>query len=291
MDAPHGSAAAVNRAPLVSVIIPTHNRAGLVSRSIRSVLDQTYQAVEVIVVDDGSSDDTGTVVRGISDPRVRYLRHEQPRGACAARNSGIDAARGEWMAFLDDDDRFLPRKIERQLAVAADCVAVVTAFQRLGGSHPRVLGMQTIELAHLRRGNRFSGSGILARAEVARSVRFDESLPRGQDWDFLIRLVASGTVRYLPEILFEVDNGPHVRITNWMKGRSFDEIERSAIPLVKKLKPFLGGYWTRYLMAGYLTAYIGSQGAPAARLLKVAQAYGLVPTAHVLVDKAIGRHR
>lgn len=276
---------------LVSVIIPSHNRAGLVSRAVRSVLDQTHQAVEVIVVDDGSSDDTGTVIRGFADPRVRYLRHEQARGACAARNSGIDAAQGQWMAFLDDDDRFLPRKIERQLEVSEGCVAVVTAFQRLGGSHPRVLGMQTIELSHLRRGNRFSGSGILARADVARELRFDESLPRGQDWDFLIRLVASGPVRYLPEVLFEVDNGPHVRITNWMQGRSYEEIERSAVPLVRKLKPLLGSYWTRYLMAGYLTAYIGRQRDPAARLLKVAHAYGLMPTAHVLLDKALGRHR
>lgn len=281
----------MSQGPLVSVIIPSHNRAGLVSRAVRSVLDQTHQAIEVIVVDDGSTDDTGTVVRGIADSRVRYLRHEQARGACAARNSGIDAAQGEWMAFLDDDDRFLPAKIERQLAVAAGCVAVVTAFQRLGGSHPRVLGMRTIELSHLRRGNRFSGSGILAKADLARRLKFDESLPRGQDWDFLIRLVASGTVRYLPEVLFEVDNGPHARITNWMQGQSYEDVERNSRPLVAKLKPLLGDYWTRYLMATVLTAYFGSHSNPVARLRRIVRSYGWLATAHALTDKLIGRHR
>lgn len=281
----------MSQGPLVSIVIPTHNRATLVVRAIRSVLDQTHQALELIVVDDGSSDGTGAVVGAIEDPRVRYLRHERPRGACAARNAGIEAARGDWIAFLDDDDVFLPRKIERQLAVSTGCVAVVTAFQRLGGTHARVLGIDTIELAHLRRGNRFSGSGMLARSDVARRLKFDESLPRGQDWDFLIRLVASGTVRYLPEILFEVDNGPHARITNWMKGKSYAEVEQNTRPLALKLRPLLGDYWTRYLMATVLTSYLGGQAAPLARVGRVVRAYGLLPTAHAMVDKLVGRHR
>src|SRR4030043_1337098 len=102
-------------APTVSVIIPTYNRAHLVGRSIRSVLNQTYQDLEVIVVDDGSKDNTAEIVRGITDPRIVFLKHEKNRGVSAARNTGLKAARGKYIAFQDSDDEWLPQKLEKQL--------------------------------------------------------------------------------------------------------------------------------------------------------------------------------
>jgi len=83
------------KAPKVSVVIPTYNRAHLVGRAIRSVLNQTYQDFEIIVVDDGSTDNTKEVVKSFNDPRIRYIRHEKNRGGSAARNTGIRAARGK----------------------------------------------------------------------------------------------------------------------------------------------------------------------------------------------------
>jgi len=103
--------------PTVSVIIPTYNRAHLVGRAIRSVMSQTCQDFEIIVVDDGSTDDTEKVVSSFNDPRIRYYQHQTNRGHSATRNTGITMSRGKYIAFLDSDDEYLPEKLEAQLEV------------------------------------------------------------------------------------------------------------------------------------------------------------------------------
>jgi glycosyltransferase involved in cell wall biosynthesis len=100
---------------LISVVIPTYNRAALVGRAIGSALAQTHGDLEVIVVDDASTDATSEVVRGIRDPRVRLVALPRNAGVSAARNAGIRASRGEWVALLDSDDEWLPRKLELQI--------------------------------------------------------------------------------------------------------------------------------------------------------------------------------
>jgi len=101
--------------PLVSVVITTFNRSALVGRAIESVLRQTLDDLELIVVDDSSTDDTVDVVTGIDDPRLTLVRHETNLGLAEARNSGIRRARGRFVCFLDDDDAWLPDKLEIQL--------------------------------------------------------------------------------------------------------------------------------------------------------------------------------
>lgn len=101
--------------PKVSVIIPTYNRAHLIGRAIKSVLNQTYKDFEIIIVDDGSTDKTEEVVKDFKDERVRYIRREKNKGGSAARNTGIKAARGEYIAFQDSDDEWLPEKLEKQM--------------------------------------------------------------------------------------------------------------------------------------------------------------------------------
>jgi glycosyltransferase involved in cell wall biosynthesis len=90
--------------PLVTVIIPTYNRARLLGRAIDSVLAQIFTDFELIIVDDGSVDNTRQLVLGYADQRIRYLRHERNQGANAARNTGVRAATGKYVAFLDSDD-------------------------------------------------------------------------------------------------------------------------------------------------------------------------------------------
>jgi glycosyltransferase involved in cell wall biosynthesis len=102
--------------PLVSVVIPAFNRADLIGRAIDSVLQQTYAEFEITVVDDASTDNTAAVVGAIQDPRVRYLSSERNAGASAARNMGIHAASGDFVAFLDSDDVWMPNKLELQLS-------------------------------------------------------------------------------------------------------------------------------------------------------------------------------
>ena len=103
--------------PKVSVIIPTYNRSHLVGRAIQSVLNQTFTDFELIIVDDASTDNTKEVVESFNAPRIRYIRHEQNKGGGATRNTGIEAAYGEYIAFLDSDDEWLPRKLEKQLLI------------------------------------------------------------------------------------------------------------------------------------------------------------------------------
>src|SRR6056297_1399486 len=101
--------------PTVSVIVPTYNRADSLPRTIDSVLAQTHDDLELVVVDDASTDDTETVVERYEDDRVTYLEHATNRGGSAARNTGIRASDGDYVAFLDSDDEWHPEKLERQV--------------------------------------------------------------------------------------------------------------------------------------------------------------------------------
>ena len=104
---------------LVSVVIPTLDRPSLLLRAIDSVLRQTHQDIEVIVVVDRPNQDTVSAVQSVNDPRVRLVVNPYSLTAGGARNAGADHATGEWIAFLDDDDEWLPNKLERQIAFAS----------------------------------------------------------------------------------------------------------------------------------------------------------------------------
>ena len=106
-------------APQVSVAMPTRNRWPMLEQALRSALGQEAVELEVIVVDEASSDGTPERLDRIGDERVSFLRHDTPRGPAAARNAAIERARGEWIAFLDDDDLWAPGKLRTQLARAA----------------------------------------------------------------------------------------------------------------------------------------------------------------------------
>jgi glycosyltransferase involved in cell wall biosynthesis len=113
---------------VVDVIIPTHNRSELLRAAILSVLQQTYTNFQITVVDDASEDDSANMVLAFRDSRLHYLRHEVNRGEAAAHNTGIARSRSLFVAFLDDDDCWLPHKLERQIAV-------------MSASPPRVAGV------------------------------------------------------------------------------------------------------------------------------------------------------
>ena len=102
------------RSPLVSIIMPAYNASAFIAEAIRSVLDQTYSNWELIIVDDGSTDETPLVVRSFVDKRVKYIRKER-QGQSAARNTAMQRASGVYLSFLDADDLFLPRKLELQI--------------------------------------------------------------------------------------------------------------------------------------------------------------------------------
>ena len=180
---------------LISVIIPTHNRRELLLRAIDSVLRQTHEELEIIVVDDASTDGTQSAVLELHEERVQYVRLNEQRGACVARNRGIDMARGEYIAFQDSDDVFHADKLEKQLAYLKETGAdvVACAMNRIGwdgeeslfppDAEDRALTYDELLLENL-----CSTQCLLGRAEVFRAVRFDEQLPRLQDWDLMLRI-------------------------------------------------------------------------------------------------------
>ena len=106
--------------PAVSVIIPTYNRAEFLRLAITSVLNQTFQDFEIIVVDDASEDHTHEVMNNLNDKRIKYIRHEVNKRVSAARNTGVLHSSGDYIAFLDDDDEWLPSKLQRQVALLED---------------------------------------------------------------------------------------------------------------------------------------------------------------------------
>lgn len=199
---------------LVSVIIPTHNRAELLPRAIRSVLGQTYLNLECIVVDDASTDNTRQVIQHFNDERLVYLRHEINRYASAARNTGIACARGELIAFLDDDDEWLPTKLEKQVALIQNLPARVgmvycwmdyfdTQEHLVNEHHPTHIGhVFPLVLGQQRIGG---CPTLLVRRSVVKQVGgFDEELPRGNDGDFILRVCHDYDVDFVPEVLVKV---------------------------------------------------------------------------------------
>jgi len=196
--------------PIVSVIIPTFNREGLLMRAVKSALSQTLTDIEVIVVDDGSTDGTGMLLASCQDVRVRYhlLSHQ---GACAARNVGLALAQGKYIAFLDSDDVWLPNKLElqkRQLEMSgAD--AVFCAFRRHDGTSVTSFpdagtpeGQVTYQ--ELLGGNLVSTQTILGRSECLKQICFDERFPRMQDWEYAIRLAKQYKLFYFSDVLAEL---------------------------------------------------------------------------------------
>ena len=275
-------------APLVSVVIPTHNRADVVMRAVRSALDQTLADIEVIVVDDGSTDGTRAKLESLKHPRLSYLRHEQARGAPAARNTGTRAARGQWVAFLDDDDIWFPHKLERQIAAAGTAVAVISSYRHRGSKRTRIIDRHAISVRDLRKGSPCGCSGITVRRSVALEQPFDESLRKSQDWDLLMRLLKVGTVACVAEPLYEIDTSPRPRITTGHKGQTIEELERTASATLKH-RQSLGAHWFRYRMAWHTASYLSEDPARWQRLREVTRRYGLLAVLHVMFDRLIWR--
>ena len=211
---------AENRAPsLVSVIIPTLHRPTLLMRALASVFCQTWRELEVIVVVDGPDPDTIVLLQRIDDPRLRVIANAQSLTAAGARNVGMDHAKGEWIAFLDDDDEWLPEKLDKQLAYAADrSPALITCLSRVvtpteSFVRPQVIydNILPIDEYLFDRRSPFAGRGFIQTSsyllprKLCRDLRFRSDTPH-DDWDFLLRLSKQNAVRVetVPEILVKL---------------------------------------------------------------------------------------
>jgi glycosyltransferase involved in cell wall biosynthesis len=182
----------------VSVVIPTYNYGRFVATAIESALAQTRMPLEVIVVDDGSTDDTAAVVARFGDS-VRYI-HKPNGGLSSARNAGIAAARGDLIALLDADDRWLPHKLERQVPYfAADKdMGLVHTGSRIfdhetGGTLCEVLPRESLSFHELMNCCAVSAPSTMIRRGIFQAIGgFDETLAEAEDWDMWIRIAAAG---------------------------------------------------------------------------------------------------
>jgi glycosyltransferase involved in cell wall biosynthesis len=195
--------------PVVSVVIPSYNAARYLAAAVDSALNQSFRDVEVIVVDDGSTDDTAAVMSRFASP-VQYL-HQENRGVAEARNQGIKASRGRYVAFLDADDTWTPEKLYRQVAALAGalgqraCYSAYTvcsdALEPLAVQRSRRYGSTLEDL--LLRGNVIGNicTVLCDRALFAEVGGFDPDLSQCADWDMWIRLATLTEFVYLDEPL------------------------------------------------------------------------------------------
>jgi glycosyltransferase involved in cell wall biosynthesis len=231
--------------PLVSAVITTYNRPSYLQNAVESVREQTYEPLELIVVDDHSVPS----VRDILDDmdldrfqRVVYERHDENRGANAARNTGLGVASGEYVAFLDDDDRWLPEKVQRQVGAFDDDVGVVYGGVRAIREDdvrveipPPIPGNLTKQL--LCRNVVGTLTTVMVRSEVAREVRFDERFPSWADLEWYINLSTQTQFRRLPEPLVEYEFRSHDRLSD-----DFEKKQVSYERFIEEFDPLAAQY-------------------------------------------------
>ena len=192
---------------MVSVIIPTRNRSSTILRAVDSVLGQTYKDIELIVVDDAGEDGTPSLLK--ERPQVRIITFDFPKGVSAARNAGVAVSSGEWIAFLDSDDEWLPHKLERQLELArGGSVPLIHSeeiwirnglrvnpkkkHRKSGGDiFERCLGLCLI-----------SPSAVVMRRDLFdRMGGFDEDFPVCEDYDLWLKITSLHRVGFVPDPL------------------------------------------------------------------------------------------
>ena len=198
--------------PIVSVIIPTYNRAHLIDKAINSVLSQTYQDYEIIIVDDASTDNTKEVVKDFTDSRISYIFHTNNLDISAARNSGIKASQGKYIALLDSDDEWLPEKLDKQInkfekeSLKIGVIYTGSYYIDEKGNQIRKVHVPIKEgyiyEDLLRAGGYLCLSSTLIKRECFKKVGlFDENLPPCEDLDMWIRIAKYYKFSYIKDLL------------------------------------------------------------------------------------------
>jgi len=227
---------------LVTVIIPTYNRAHLIRDAIDSVLNQTYIEFELLIIDDHSTDDTKEVVEAYKDKRIKYLINSRTKGAQGARNTGLYAAKGEWVAMLDSDDVWLPKKLEMQIdfikksdesVLGVGCGFAFFNFKKEKISLKRISDKKSVRKNDLLYKNYVGGFSVfIFKREAGINIGgMDERFLAKQDIDFYIRLSTIGKIKMIKSILV------YNRETN------NDRISKDFKAIIQSLKLFKKKYY------------------------------------------------
>lgn len=196
---------------MISVVIPTFNRGNTIAGAVKSVLTQTYSELEVIVVDDCSTDDTELVLSKINDSRLKYIKLLENKGANFARNKGIDVSKGQYIAFQDSDDIWKKDKLQKQYsfmkqgAYDVSFTSMMQHHKQKNIKFPKINDKQKRNLLNrVLYGNIMSTQTIMAKKSILRKEKFDPTIERFQDWDLAIRLLQNYEVGFLDESLVDV---------------------------------------------------------------------------------------
>jgi glycosyltransferase involved in cell wall biosynthesis len=196
----------------ISIIIPTYNRAKIISKAIQSCLEQAYNSIEIIIIDDCSKDNTKEVIKKIKDMRIKYIKLLSHKGASYSRNIGIKKAKGRYISFLDSDDISLPEKLKIQInnLIKHNSDLDFCKVNRIYGEHkkiiPNKIQVNIIKNGNiydelLTHGNFISTQTILVKKKHIEKYLFDEDMPSLQDYELLIRMLPSIKVSFTNKIL------------------------------------------------------------------------------------------
>jgi len=283
---------------LVSVVIPARNASATIRRALDAVLAQTYRPLQVLVVDDASDDDTGHIVEGYGAAEIELIALTKHRGAGAARNEGIARARGEYVAFLDADDEWLPEKTARQMAVLAGspqmsfiaCAASLVsprpgAPARVNAGRTVITGPKAWK-ALLAYPFIATPCVIARRSALNEAGPFDTELAVAEDQDLWIRLAIRGELGWLDEVLVRVHETPGslTARTSPTSGEAIlamicRHLDRAGSDLSREERRRILA--SRYASLGREAYYRGSRSA-GARMLFTAATYGHAPVDNLL---------
>jgi glycosyltransferase involved in cell wall biosynthesis len=231
---------------LITVVIPAHNAEQTLGKALNSVFSQSYNRLEIIVVNDGSTDRTCQILNSCSDPRLKVINTDRCGGASAARNKAIDVAAGDLIAFLDADDEWLPGKLEKQIALyrSGDYVLICSASNEIApdgtdigdtcGDVPVVTGYSAWKTLL---GDTFvhTSTVLTSRSAMRRIEGFDAELKIGEDQDVWIKLALLGQVGYVYESLARI----HVRTGSLSRTNSAQEFIYT-LPMIRRHLARLG---------------------------------------------------
>jgi glycosyltransferase involved in cell wall biosynthesis len=270
--------------PAVSVIIVSYNRLPLLHRAIRSALAQTLVSREVIVIDNCSDFDVHAALAEYGDT-IRVIRNSGNHGCGHARNAAVREARGEFVAFLDDDDYWKPRKLERQLRAIGGNLMTTCGQEFIPRTRFNVQPIEQVTLEMLRENNPICGpSGFFCRRDLFDKVTFDESLKYAEDWDFMIQVLAIGTIGYVAEplLFYTFDGGSSM--TSAGRGRSWEEIQYR-FAAADKHRAVMGERHYRVRCANITLAHILSRRDRFRFIGHAIQKAGLLATSAALAQK------
>lgn len=243
-----------------TVVITTYNRPDYLLESLKGALNQTVKPKEILVIDDYSSKDYQAVLEQFDRSAFQYIKLKQPSGANLARNTGLELATGDVIAFLDDDDVWDADYLEHHLAALQTADAVTCGFRFLENPEKtRINSIVNITQDVIKNGNKFCGmSGVTCKAKLAKQLKFDVELKNSQDWDFFVRITQQGAnFVNIPKPIYNYRRG-HVSISTEVVNMPIEKVY-PRLKAFKKHREFLGSHAYSERVSEQVLSFIGDK--------------------------------